>query len=137
MAKNDDILLANTAFYRAFLDRNLAAMERAWATTIPLLCIHPGSSPLAEREQVMASWRDILGHERCPVLEYQVDRIVDYNEISLLTCYEWNTHQPNAALLATNGFAREDGIYRMILHHAGPVPRSAIPTAPRPDARVH
>jgi hypothetical protein len=137
MATDHDILLANTAFYQAFLDRNLAAMDQAWAAKIPLLCIHPGSAPLSDRAQVMASWREILGHDSCPTIEHQVDRIIHHSDLSLLTCYEWNRHQTDAVLLATNGFARENGVYRMILHHAGPIPRFALPAALRPDVLVH
>ena len=56
----DDALAANRAFYHAFGSRDLGAMDRMWARTVPVLCIHPGWPPLLERNAVLSSWRDIL-----------------------------------------------------------------------------
>ncbi len=136
MAADDEILFANAAFYAAFRARDSAAMGRVWAATLPALCIHPGLPPLTERAQVLASWQEILGSRNCPTLDHQVHRVLHYADMALVTCYEWSKSQPEGALLATNGFAREDGAYRMILHHAGPVARAAIPRAP-PEPRMH
>jgi hypothetical protein len=40
-----------------------------------------------------------------------------------VTCYEGNAHQP-AHLAATNVFVLEDGQWRMVHHHAGPLART-------------
>ncbi len=56
----DAVLFANEAFYRAFADRDIAAMEEIWASEAPVACIHPGWSPVIGRERVLASWRAIL-----------------------------------------------------------------------------
>lgn len=136
MAADDDILFANAAFYDAFRARDSAAMGRVWAAALPVLCIHPGSPPLTGLAEVLASWRDILGSRNCPSLDHRVHSVQHYRDMALVACYEWSPAQPEGALLATNGFAREGGAYRMVLHHAGPVPRAAIPRAP-PERRVH
>lgn len=137
MNSDDAIHFANAAFYQAFLDRDLAAMDRVWALRLPVLCIHPGAAPLATREQVLASWHEILANPRSPILEHQVETILHFGDIALLTCYEWSKAQRDAALVATNGFALEDGVYRMILHHAGPVHRSAVAGPAAPKRRIH
>ena len=137
MNSDDAIHFANAAFYQAFRDRDLAAMDRVWALRLPVLCVHPGAAPLATREQVLASWHDILANPRSPILEHQVETILHFGDIALLTCYEWSKAQPDAALVATNGFALEDGVYKMILHHAGPVHGSAVPGPPPPRPRMH
>jgi hypothetical protein len=135
---SDDALhFANAAFYQAFLDRDLAAMDRVWALRLPVLCIHPGAAPLATREQVLASWHNILVNPRSPILEHRVETVLHFGDIALLTCYEWSKNQPDAALVATNGFALEDGVYKMILHHAGPVAGSALPAPTPPRPRIH
>jgi hypothetical protein len=135
---SDDALhFANAAFYQAFRDRDLAAMDRVWALRLPVLCVHPGAAPLAMREQVLASLHDILANPRSPILEHQVETILHFGDIALLTCYEWSKAQPDAALVATNGFALEDGVYKMILHHAGPVHGSTVPGPPPPRPRMH
>ena len=137
MNSDDALHFANAAFYQAFLDRDLAAMDRVWALRLPVLCIHPGAAPLATREQVLASWHAILANPRSPILEHRVETILHFGDIALLTCYEWSKAQPDAALVATNGFALEDGVYKMILHHAGPVQGSAVPGPPPPRPRMH
>ena len=137
MATDAAIQRANSAFYQAFLDRDLAAMDRAWALRLPILCIHPGATPLATREQVLASWHDILANPRSPILEHRVESILHFGDVALLTCYEWNKAQPDAMLLATNGFALENGVYKMILHHAGPVHGVSMPNPSPPKTRLH
>lgn len=137
MATDDEILFANEVFYAAFRARDSAAMGRVWATTLPVLCIHPGLPPLTELAQVLASWREILGSRNCPILDHQVHRVLRYGDVALVTCYEWSNSQPEGALLATNGFAREGGVYRMVVHHAGPVPRAAIPGTSATEQRIH
>ena len=137
MNSDDAIHFANAAFYQAFRDRDLAAMDRVWALRAPILCIHPGAAPLATREQVLASWHDILANPRSPILEHRVETILHFGDIALLTCYEWSKAQPDAALVATNGFVLENGVYKMILHHAGPVHGSAVPGPTPPRPRIH
>ncbi|MGB5146769.1 MAG: nuclear transport factor 2 family protein [Porticoccaceae bacterium] len=135
---NDDALhFANAAFYQAFLDRDLAAMDRVWALRLPVLCIHPGAAPLATREQILASWHHILANPRSPILEHRIETVLHFGDIALLTCYEWSKAQQDAALVATNGFALENGVYRMILHHAGPVHSSAVAGPAAPKRRIH
>ena len=62
----DAVLFANEAFYRAFADRDIAAMEEIWASEAPVACIHPGWSPVIGRERVLASWRAILANPASP-----------------------------------------------------------------------
>ncbi|MGE3297070.1 MAG: nuclear transport factor 2 family protein [Porticoccaceae bacterium] len=137
MNSDDALHVANAAFYQAFLERDLAAMDRLWALRLPVLCIHPGAAPLATREQVLASWHNILVNPRSPILEHRVETVLHFGDIALLTCYEWSKNQPDAALVATNGFALEEGVYKMILHHAGPVAGSALPGPTPPRPRLH
>ncbi len=126
---------ANDAFYQAFRERSLEAMEHLWARRLPLLCAHPGARPLYERAAILESWQQILGNPHCPVLEYRVERVLQHGELTLITGYEWSRAQPDATLLATNGFAREDGHYRMVLHQAGPV--RAVVMVAEPPPPIH
>lgn len=129
--------LANDAFYRAFRDRDQAAMARLWAQRQPLLCAHPGARPLYERAAVLDSWASILGSANCPRLEYRIERILCCGELVLITCYEWTRAQPDAVLLATNGFVPEAGEYRMIIHQAGPVRALVLSGDAGGSKRVH
>ena len=54
------VLGANAEFYSAFSVRSLSRMESLWADSEDVVCIHPGSSPIYSREQVISSWADIF-----------------------------------------------------------------------------
>ena len=66
--ERDAVLFSNEAFYRAFADRDFAAMDGLWSRRNPVACIHPGWSPIAGRDQVMASWRGILSNPQSPAV---------------------------------------------------------------------
>jgi len=99
--EREAVLAANRAFYRAFNDRDVAAMDALWAPTGPVVCLHPGHPPLFERPEIMESWRAILGHPNSPKV-----RCSD----------EWATGRPGLAMVVCR-----DG-WKMIGHHSAQVP---------------
>src|SRR3546814_2090550 len=66
MSDSDAVLFANEAFYRAFVDRDLAAMEAVWSREAQVSCIHPGWAPLFGRDEVMTSWAAIVSAPGAP-----------------------------------------------------------------------
>jgi ketosteroid isomerase-like protein len=111
------VLDANAAFYRAFAERDVAAMDAMWAHSIPVACIHPGWQVLNGRDAVMASWRGILGGAppaiRCAE---EVARVA--GSAAFVVC----TEKLDAGdLVATNLFVQEAGYWKLAHHHAGPV----------------
>ena len=48
------VLAANEAFYEAFRQRDMAAMEALWAQHAPVTCIHPGWEALVGRADVLS-----------------------------------------------------------------------------------
>ena len=114
---DDDVLAANAAFYEAFRGEDLAAMDALWARTAPVACVHPGWPPLVGREQVMESWRGILT-AGAPPIRAESPRVLQLGDVAYVICYEV---VPGGRLVATNVFVREDGSWRMVHHHAGPV----------------
>jgi ketosteroid isomerase-like protein len=54
-----------------------------------------------------------------------------FGELAIVTCYEGNGEHP-AHLAATNLFTREDGVWRLVHHHAGPL-SAPIPKPPSGD----
>ncbi|HEX4353821.1 MAG TPA: nuclear transport factor 2 family protein [Polyangiales bacterium] len=114
------VLRANADFYRAFSAGDYRAMSQLWAQRSPLSCVHPGAPALIGREPVLESWRQILREPlpfqmRCDHAHAEV-----IGSFAIVTCYEGNDDQP-AHLVATNLFTREDGTWRMLHHHAGPL----------------
>lgn len=137
MTISDEILFYNDAFYQAFLNRDAEAMNTLWSEDASLLCIHPGSIALTNRNDVLASWRDILSNDNCPQIKHKADQIVRYPELVLLTCFEWDEREPHNVLLATNGFIRDKDSYKMVLHQAGPATVSVVQTAEKSLESTH
>lgn len=137
MKDSEEARFCNDAFYQAFLDRNINAMNNVWAKNTPLLCIHPGGHTLTGRRDVITSWQNILAHHNCPRIIHKVDKVVSYANLVMVACYEWDERQPDNLLLATNGFSREDGLYRMVFHQAGPTTIGPVERYEKPDKAVH
>jgi hypothetical protein len=114
------VIQANAAFYRAFSRGDFAAMSDLWARRAPVACLHPGAPVIYGREHVLESWRRIL--RGAMPFEMRCDRptVLLAGETVVVTCYEANGERP-AHLAATNVFVLEDGAWRMIHHHAGPL----------------
>jgi ketosteroid isomerase-like protein len=111
------ILAANEAFYDAFRRDDPAAMNELWARRAPVACIHPGWHALFGRDRVMASWQAIMENGSPPV-RCVSPRVLQLGDTALVICEE---HVGAGRLVATNAFIREDGQWRMVHHHAGPV----------------
>lgn len=121
------VLFANEIFYRAFTDRDLAAMDRIWAQSPSVACLHPGWPILTGRDAVMESWRGILSGPAPASAPVDPD-VVFAGETALVVCLE-SLDNGKGWCAATNVFVREDGEWRMVLHQAGPAPK---PAAGRP-----
>jgi ketosteroid isomerase-like protein len=120
-ADEEAVLAANAAFYRAFLERDVDAMDALWARETLVACIHPGWQVLNGREAVMASWRGILNG--VPPLIRCTQAIACVTGASaFVVCTE---NIDDAELVATNVFVREDGAWKLAHHHAGPVATDA------------
>jgi ketosteroid isomerase-like protein len=114
-----DVLDANRAFYTAFQRRDISSMEHIWSEEHPASCVHPGWAPLLGRQAVMASWRAIFGSPDPPRVEMTDAHAVVIGTAAFVTCIE---HLAGATIAATNVFALEQGRWRMVHHHGGPMP---------------
>jgi hypothetical protein len=115
-----EVLEANQAFYRAFATRDLDAMDGLWAEAHPVACAHPGWDVLDGREDVLESWRTILGSEAAPEISCSVAQAHLLGEVAFVTCHEV---LPTGLLAATNLFVRERGRWRVVHHQASPIAR--------------
>ena len=114
---------ANASFYQAFTKGDYSAMARVWAEHAPLSCVHPGLPAILGRDAVLQSWRQIL--DQTTPLDMRCDRVQVHllGDSAIVTCYEGNGDAP-AHLAATNVFVLENGEWRMVHHHAGPLART-------------
>ena len=117
-ADQDDVLAANAAFYDAFSERDLEAMEEIWARDASVACIHPGWRALSGRDRVMASWRSILDGPSPPQIACTREAAYVFGDTAFVVCVET---VEGGDLMATNVFVRELGRWKMVHHHAGPI----------------
>lgn len=128
MPSDAALIATNQAFYDAFRDHDLAAMEAIWSQRAEVACIHPGWPVLCGRDRVLASWRGTFAEGdgfdvRCASpMAYELGA-----HAAFVTCIEV---LPETHLVATNVFVREDGAWRLVHHQAGPA--QAVPVPP-PD----
>ena len=115
---SDAVLAANLEFYRAFTTRDAAAMDTLWAQEAPVVCVHPGWTPLAGRAEVLQSWRNILANPESPDVACHDDRAFLYGEVATVL---WEEELDTGHLVATNMFVREHGAWRMVHHQASPI----------------
>lgn len=113
-----DLLAANAAFYAAFNAGDVAAMDVLWARNAPVACVHPNWNALEGREQVMESWRNILGNPDQARVFAGAESAHELGDVGYVLCREI---VDGSALATTNVFALEDGEWRMVHHHTSPV----------------
>jgi ketosteroid isomerase-like protein len=120
---------AETAFYDALEAADLDAMMEVWADDEEIVCIHPGGPRLAGFADVRASWAEIFSGGRR--LQVQVSHQVVLGGMmvsvhSLRESVSVRGEGRNAApVSATNVYMRSGNGWRMIVHHASPLPQGA------------
>ncbi|MGH0029091.1 MAG: nuclear transport factor 2 family protein [Myxococcota bacterium] len=128
----EELLAANAAFYDAFATGDIEAMDELWARTVPVACVHPGWPALHGREEVMQSWRSILLGEAPPEIRCEDARASLLGAAGTVVCVE---RIGGDALVASNVFVLENGIWQVAHHQAGPLATES--DAPPPGQRLN
>ena len=114
---------ANGRFYKAFEDRDMAAMEQLWDHGERVVCTHPGWPSLRGWTAVAESWRALLSGPQ--VLQFILtDEHVDVIGDAAWVSVDENLIDSGASgtVAAINVFARDaDGDWRMVAHHGSSV----------------
>ena len=112
------LVAANEALYDAFDTGDMDAMAEVWAAELPVACIHPGGGAITGREEVLQSWREILSASGRPAIQCLEPQPMVFNDSGLVICTE---ALAGGRLMASNLFALENGVWRMVHHQAGPM----------------
>jgi uncharacterized protein (TIGR02246 family) len=122
---------AENAFYEALEGGDIDAMMEVWAEDEEIVCVHPGGERLVGYEAVRKSWSQIAASGQ--KLRVQVSDLAVLNGM-MITVHSLHEHiraegeqramQPVAV---TNIYLRTGNGWRMIVHHASPVPQRAAP----------
>jgi len=133
--EEQEVLFANEAFYRAFGDRDLHAMDALWSRENPVACVHPGWGALVGRGAVLESWASLLANPRSPTPACRAPRAFVCGAAAFVICFE---ELEGNFLLATNVFVREKSAWRMVHHQSGPTAdRPAPEETPSDRGPVH
>jgi len=127
------VLFANEAFYQAFAERDLEAMDTVWSRGETVSCVHPGWHPLAGRDAVMESWRTILSDPAAPDIACRNASAYLLGDVAYVLCHE---ALESGFLIATNVFVREGGPWKMVHHQAGMGPAPAAEAAETVPGRL-
>lgn len=121
------------AFYAAFQELDGQAMDRVWAKSPEVFCIHPGGPLLSGREEVVASWVEIFSSADPPTLEYRLLRSHENGDVAVHLVEErispGRAKSSEAAIVfSTNVYQRTSAGWRLLSHHA------SVPLVRRGDA---
>ena len=122
----EEVASANGAFYRALASRLVGQMENVWQHDDSVSCIHPGWHRLEGWPEVRRSWEAIFASSRPWTVSCEQVRVRLAGDFASVTCVEvivpfgGGGSDSAARMQATNLFARRDGQWRMIHHHASP-----------------
>lgn len=120
---------AEAAFYAALENGDLNTMAAVWMHSDSVVCVHPGGPQLLGYDQVLKSWRKILGNSggfriSAQLLHHSTDDQVSVRFLNEILFTEDDQSEP-FTVLATNAYQRTESGWRLILHHASPSPRTA------------
>ncbi len=127
MPDQDSAITANEKFYKAFNARDLSAMKDIWSSHQNVTCVHPGWSPLNGFESIINSWQGIFKNSGNMDIQISDINMLTSNDLAWVSCVEKLYTIASHGVLASQVFStnlfklNKDG-WKMIMHHASPMP---------------
>ena len=92
-----------------------------------MICVHPGWSPLNGFEPIMESWQGIFKNSGNMDIQVSDVTVTASEDLAWVSCVEkLYTIASNGVLaskvFSTNLFQLNEGSWKMIMHHASPMP---------------
>ena len=131
---------AEAAFYDALQRRDLDAMMEVWSERDDISCIHPLRARATGRAAVRESWAVIFGASAGIAFEIQAVHRTQEPGLAIHQVHErltlGHTDEPRPPVIATNVYRLTAAGWRIILHHASPLPSEPAPVR-RPTTAMH
>jgi ketosteroid isomerase-like protein len=129
MGNEELVVAANESFYKAFNARDLDAMKKVWGSHGKVTCVHPGWPPLNGFEPIIESWQGIFKNSGNMDIQVADVSVTTSEDMAWVSCveklYTIATHGVLASkVFSTNLFQLNEGGWKMIMHHASPLPSS-------------
>lgn len=121
---------AEAAFYAAFERADVDAMMAVWSDDEAVFCVHPGGGRLSGVAAVRGAWRSIFSEG--PNLRFELIDLQTFTlpTVAVHTLYERIVVRgeggPPHLVMATNMYVLTASGWRMLGHHASPLPRSPL-----------
>jgi len=124
-----------SAFYEALGAGDLDAMMQVWSEDEEIVCIHPGWPRLSGYAEVRESWRRIFANDARLTLRVtqQAQLVTPFAVISSVLEQFGRADDASVAapVAATNIYTRGALGWRMVAHHASPVPPDSLDETPK------
>ena len=122
-----EVLAANQAFYEALEALDLEKMKAAWWHEDWVVCVHPGWDLIQGWEEIQESWANIFHSTEFMRVTVSRPLIHVVGEAAWVSCVENVTSSfeggfSTAMIEATNIFIRRNGRWKIVHHHAAPLP---------------
>jgi ketosteroid isomerase-like protein len=122
-----DVLMANSRFYQALRDSDLVSMGEVWLNEPKAKCVHPGWPMLYGWEAIRESWKNIFQAGTPADIEISDVRVHVSGDFAWVICIEKISQRSGDQTRL--GYAQSTNVYelngpswRLVLHHASPVP---------------
>jgi ketosteroid isomerase-like protein len=123
------------AFYDALERCDIDAMMSVWAEDEEVVCVHPGGPRLVGYALIREAWQHVfVNRRRLRVrLSQQTAVTTPFAMVSTLLEHLGSVDDQSlsAPVAATNVYVRGALGWRLVAHHASPVPPNSIGEAPR------
>lgn len=124
-----------TAFYEALERCDIDTMMAVWAEDEEVVCVHPGGPRLVGYATIREAWQRIFDNGRKLQVRLSQQKTVTtpFAVVSTLLEHISSTDDSklSAPVAATNIYVRGALGWRMVAHHASPVPPSSVGEEPR------
>ena len=121
-ARGDGVLgveQANARFYAAFERSDAAEMARAWGEGDHVRCTHPSAQCIVGRAAVLESWGLVFRSGAKMKIRTEDVEVHVGGQLAILTCVEVvDAASARGRLAATNVFELQQGVWKMVHHHA-------------------
>lgn len=123
------------AFYEALERSDIEAMMAVWAEDEEVVCVHPGGPRLIGYATIREAWQRIFDNGRKLQVRLSQQKTVTTPFAVVSTLLEHivslDDGKLSAPVAATNIYVRGALGWRMVAHHASPVPPSSVGEEPR------
>lgn len=124
---------AESAFYEALEGSDLDAMMEVWAEDEEIVCVHPGGERLVGYDAVRSGWAQIAASGSKLKVHLSDQTVLNGMMVTVHSMHEnirvEGEQRAAAQVAVTNVYLRTGNGWRMIVHHASPVPQRPTPAA--------